>query len=185
MKQLKYAYSQGGLFFWGTLGNLWLHNLNSFAKFITLAPGGKVLILKKPTYLLLGNKMLNNTTCVIIKLFSSFSTVSIIYCLTSPLVSSVFSLTSPLVSSAFYLTSPLVSSVFFDYLRNCGTVSSIGLWGRSMGAVTALMHTDKAKLHSKRVEKIQENTRNERKRWKLHSKRVEKIQDYTRNELRR
>lgn len=27
-----------------------------------------------------------------------------------------------------------------DYLRNLGSVSLIGLWGRSMGAATALMH---------------------------------------------
>lgn len=27
-----------------------------------------------------------------------------------------------------------------DYLRNCGRVSLIGLWGRSMGAATALLH---------------------------------------------
>ncbi|CAG9326741.1 unnamed protein product [Blepharisma stoltei] len=30
-----------------------------------------------------------------------------------------------------------------EYLRNCGTVSCIGLWGRSMGAVTALLHADR------------------------------------------
>ena len=30
----------------------------------------------------------------------------------------------------------------FKYLRNLGTVSSIGIWGRSMGAVTALMYAD-------------------------------------------
>eukprot|EP00931_Biecheleriopsis_adriatica_P029499 TRINITY_DN17507_c0_g2_i1.p1 TRINITY_DN17507_c0_g2~~TRINITY_DN17507_c0_g2_i1.p1 ORF type:complete len:596 (+),score=96.03 TRINITY_DN17507_c0_g2_i1:98-1885(+) len=29
------------------------------------------------------------------------------------------------------------------YLRDSGTVSSIGLWGRSMGAVTALLHADR------------------------------------------
>lgn len=34
-----------------------------------------------------------------------------------------------------------VDSVF-KYLRNLGTVSSIGIWGRSMGAVTALMYAD-------------------------------------------
>ena len=28
-----------------------------------------------------------------------------------------------------------------DYLRKCGKVSQIGLWGRSMGAVTALMYS--------------------------------------------
>ncbi len=50
------------------------------------------------------------------------------------------------------------------------------------------------KLHSKRVEKIQNPTRNEWRRLKntletsgkdpkIHSKRVEKIQNYTRNEL--
>lgn len=32
--------------------------------------------------------------------------------------------------------------VVFKYLRSLGTVSSIGLWGRSMGAVTALMYAD-------------------------------------------
>jgi alpha/beta superfamily hydrolase len=30
----------------------------------------------------------------------------------------------------------------FKYLRGLGTVSSIGIWGRSMGAVTALMYAD-------------------------------------------
>lgn len=30
-----------------------------------------------------------------------------------------------------------------EYLRNQGKVSSIGLWGRSMGAVTALLHADR------------------------------------------
>jgi len=30
-----------------------------------------------------------------------------------------------------------------EYLRNSGKVSTIGLWGRSMGAVTALMHADR------------------------------------------
>ena len=30
----------------------------------------------------------------------------------------------------------------FEYLRSLGTVSSIGIWGRSMGAVTALMYAD-------------------------------------------
>jgi fermentation-respiration switch protein FrsA (DUF1100 family) len=30
-----------------------------------------------------------------------------------------------------------------DHLRNSGTVSCIGLWGRSMGAVTALLHGDR------------------------------------------
>lgn len=29
-----------------------------------------------------------------------------------------------------------------EYLRRCGLVSTIGLWGRSMGAVTAMMHAD-------------------------------------------
>lgn len=32
--------------------------------------------------------------------------------------------------------------VVFNYLRGLGTVSSIGIWGRSMGAVTALMYAD-------------------------------------------
>ena len=30
-----------------------------------------------------------------------------------------------------------------EYLRTSGTVSTIGLWGRSMGAVTSLMHADR------------------------------------------
>lgn len=30
----------------------------------------------------------------------------------------------------------------FKYLRERDTVSSIGIWGRSMGAVTALMYAD-------------------------------------------
>ena len=30
-----------------------------------------------------------------------------------------------------------------DFLRNSETTSTIGLWGRSMGAVTALMHSDR------------------------------------------
>jgi alpha/beta superfamily hydrolase len=30
----------------------------------------------------------------------------------------------------------------FTFLRTLGTVSSIGIWGRSMGAVTALMYAD-------------------------------------------
>lgn len=30
-----------------------------------------------------------------------------------------------------------------DYLRKSGKVSTIGLWGRSMGAVTALLHADR------------------------------------------
>jgi len=30
-----------------------------------------------------------------------------------------------------------------DYLRNSGKVSTIGLWGRSMGAATALLHADR------------------------------------------
>lgn len=29
------------------------------------------------------------------------------------------------------------------YLRNSGQVSTIGLWGRSMGAITAMMHADR------------------------------------------
>ena len=29
------------------------------------------------------------------------------------------------------------------HLRECGTVSTLGLWGRSMGAVTALLHGDR------------------------------------------
>lgn len=33
--------------------------------------------------------------------------------------------------------------VVVDYLRKSDTVSTIGLWGRSMGAVTALMHADR------------------------------------------
>ena len=34
-------------------------------------------------------------------------------------------------------------AVVVDYLRGIGTVSLIGLWGRSMGAATALMHVDR------------------------------------------
>jgi len=34
-------------------------------------------------------------------------------------------------------------AVCVDYLRNTGMVSAIGLWGRSMGSVTALMHADR------------------------------------------
>lgn len=30
-----------------------------------------------------------------------------------------------------------------EYLRKSGTVSTIGLWGRSMGAITSLMHSDR------------------------------------------
>ena len=30
-----------------------------------------------------------------------------------------------------------------DHLRGLGTVSTIGLWGRSMGAVTALLYSQK------------------------------------------
>jgi len=33
--------------------------------------------------------------------------------------------------------------VIIDYLRNTGKTSFIGLWGRSMGAVTSLMHADR------------------------------------------
>ena len=33
--------------------------------------------------------------------------------------------------------------VVVDWLRKSDRVSSIGLWGRSMGAVTALMHADR------------------------------------------
>jgi dienelactone hydrolase len=33
--------------------------------------------------------------------------------------------------------------VVFQYLRSLNSVSSIGLWGRSMGAVTSLMYVDK------------------------------------------
>lgn len=34
-------------------------------------------------------------------------------------------------------------SVVVNYLRESGTVSCIGIWGRSMGAVTALLHGDR------------------------------------------
>lgn len=34
-------------------------------------------------------------------------------------------------------------AVCIDYLRKSGKVSAIGLWGRSMGAVTALLHADR------------------------------------------
>ena len=30
-----------------------------------------------------------------------------------------------------------------DYLRKSDYVSTIGLWGRSMGAITAMMHADR------------------------------------------
>ncbi len=30
-----------------------------------------------------------------------------------------------------------------DYLRKCGFIGPIGLWGRSMGAVTSLLHADR------------------------------------------
>jgi hypothetical protein len=30
-----------------------------------------------------------------------------------------------------------------DYLRNSDQVSTIGLWGRSMGAITTIMHIDR------------------------------------------
>lgn len=33
--------------------------------------------------------------------------------------------------------------VVVDWLRASNKVSTIGLWGRSMGAVTALMHADR------------------------------------------
>ena len=33
--------------------------------------------------------------------------------------------------------------VVFNYLRSLDSVSSIGIWGRSMGAVTALMYADR------------------------------------------
>ena len=33
--------------------------------------------------------------------------------------------------------------IIVNYLRGTGTVSTIGLWGRSMGAATALMHADR------------------------------------------
>ena len=32
--------------------------------------------------------------------------------------------------------------VVTDYLRESGRTSTIGLWGRSMGAATALLHAD-------------------------------------------
>jgi dienelactone hydrolase len=34
-------------------------------------------------------------------------------------------------------------AVVVEYLRGTGKVSTIGLWGRSMGAVTALLHGDR------------------------------------------
>jgi len=34
-------------------------------------------------------------------------------------------------------------NVVVEYLRKSNTVSTIGLWGRSMGAVTALLHADR------------------------------------------
>jgi alpha-beta hydrolase superfamily lysophospholipase len=42
------------------------------------------------------------------------------------------------ISLGFYEKDDL--STVIDYLRNSGKCSTIGLWGRSMGAVTALMH---------------------------------------------
>ena len=33
--------------------------------------------------------------------------------------------------------------VVFIYLRSLGTLSSIGIWGSSMGPVTALMYADR------------------------------------------
>ena len=33
--------------------------------------------------------------------------------------------------------------IVIEYLRNCDTVSTIGLWGRSMGAITSLMFADR------------------------------------------
>ena len=33
--------------------------------------------------------------------------------------------------------------VVIEFLRNSGKVTSVGLWGRSMGAVTALMHANR------------------------------------------
>jgi hypothetical protein len=33
--------------------------------------------------------------------------------------------------------------VVVDYLRSTDTVSTIGLWGRSMGGATSLMHADR------------------------------------------
>ena len=34
-------------------------------------------------------------------------------------------------------------AVVIDYLRACNLVSTIGLWGRSMGAVTAMLHANR------------------------------------------
>jgi esterase/lipase len=33
--------------------------------------------------------------------------------------------------------------IITNHLRSSGTVSTIGIWGRSMGAVTALMYADR------------------------------------------
>lgn len=43
------------------------------------------------------------------------------------------------VTLGFYEKDDLAAVV--DYLRSTGTVSTIALWGRSMGAATALLHT--------------------------------------------
>ncbi len=45
------------------------------------------------------------------------------------------------VSLGYYEREDL--AVVIDHLRSTNTVSAIGLWGRSMGAVTALLHTDR------------------------------------------
>lgn len=36
-------------------------------------------------------------------------------------------------------------NVVVEYLKQSGKVSTIGLWGRSMGAVTAILHLEKGK----------------------------------------
>jgi len=45
------------------------------------------------------------------------------------------------VSLGYYEKEDLKTVI--EYLRKSGSVSTIGLWGRSMGAVTALLHVDR------------------------------------------
>ncbi len=41
-----------------------------------------------------------------------------------------------------------------DHLRKSNTVSTIGLWGRSMGAATSLMHIDRDPSIGTRINNI-------------------------------
>eukprot|EP00344_Euplotes_crassus_P002808 CAMPEP_0197004600 /NCGR_PEP_ID=MMETSP1380-20130617/23854_1 /TAXON_ID=5936 /ORGANISM="Euplotes crassus, Strain CT5" /LENGTH=387 /DNA_ID=CAMNT_0042423445 /DNA_START=27 /DNA_END=1191 /DNA_ORIENTATION=+ len=45
------------------------------------------------------------------------------------------------ISLGWYERDDVATAV--EYLRDLGTVATIGLWGRSMGAVTALLHSDR------------------------------------------